>query len=318
MAASGPAGEVAGRYIGTLADAYRAPDLLARLADMPAVLASPAARLIASGRNRNVRVEMPIHGRNVVVMIKAFGVQSWFKDLRDGRRGSKARRTWQAAAHLAAHGAGTPAPIGFLERWEGARLRESYYLARYADGAETFRDALLRLFDENPPQSVQFVNLLECVADGVRRMHAAGFLHNDLGNQNVLLQPTGPRNWQDFMVVDLNRGRIRPRLSLRQRARDLSRLELPSDLLQMLAEMYWRGIPPRALLRWERRYRWLYGLQILKRRGLHALRQWRGARSVEAPVRGYPAPRELFIWDEATAQPIATLLRRERTRNFPA
>ncbi|MDA1116747.1 MAG: hypothetical protein O2979_01820 [Proteobacteria bacterium] len=292
--------------------------MLARLADMPAVLASPAARLIASGRNRNVRVELPIHGRNVVVMIKAFGVQSWFKDLRDRRRGSKARRTWRAAAHLAAHGAGTPAPIGYLERWEGARLRESYYLARYADGAETLRDALLRLFDENPPQSVQFVNLLECVADGVRRMHAAGFLHNDLGNQNVLLQPAGPRSWQDFMVVDLNRSRIRPTLSLRQRARDLSRLELPSDLLQMLAEMYWRGIPPRALLRWDRRYRWLYGLQILKRRGLHALRQRRGAPSVEAPARDYPAPRELFIWDEATAQPIATLLRRDRARNFPA
>ena len=67
MAASGSAGEIAGRYAGRFAHDYRAPDLLARLAEMPALLASPAARLIASGRNRNVRVELPIHGRNVAV-----------------------------------------------------------------------------------------------------------------------------------------------------------------------------------------------------------------------------------------------------------
>ncbi|MEX2239283.1 MAG: lipopolysaccharide kinase InaA family protein, partial [Burkholderiales bacterium] len=170
---------------------------------------------------------------------------------------------------------------------------------------------------ERPPLAARFVCLLECVAAGIRAMHDARFLHNDLGNQNVLLRPEGAARWSGFMVVDLNRGRIRPALGLRQRARDLSRLELPSDLLQMLAEMYWRGVPPRALLAWDRRYRRLYGLQVLKRRALSALRRWRGARGVEAPARHYPAPRELWIWDADTAQPISALLRRDRVRNFP-
>jgi hypothetical protein len=317
MPASAQARAAAGPYAGEIAAPYRAPDLLASLARLPQALAAPDARLIAEGRNRNIRIELPLHGRTLAVMVKAFGVQPWLRDLRDRRRGSKAERTWRAATHLVAHGAGTPAPIGYLERWEGTRLRESYYLAEYQDGAETLREALLRLFDECPPLAARFVALLECVAAGIRAMHDAGFLHNDLGNQNVLLRPEGAARWSGFMVVDLNRGRIRPALGLRQRARDLSRLELPSDLLQMLAEMLWRGVPPRALLAWDRRYRRLYGLQVLRRRAFAALRRWRGVRGAEAPARDYPAPRELWIWDADTAQPISALLRRDRVRNFP-
>ena len=311
MSASGAA--VAGCYAGELALAYRSPRLLALLADLPALLAAPAARTLAAGRNRNIRIELPVDGGSVAVMVKAFGVQHWLRDLRDRRRGSKARRTWQAAAHLAARGAGTPRPIGYLERWEGTRLRESYYLAECQDGAVTLRDALLELFDGRPPLAAGFVRLLQCVADGARRMHDAGFLHNDFGNQNVLLAPAGPSAWRDFMVVDLNRGRIRQALSVRQRGRDLSRLELPSDLLQMFIEMYWGGIPPRAVLRTARLYRRFYGLQVLKRRLLQFLR----GGEAEPPARDYPAPRELWIWDEATAQPISALLRSDRARNFP-
>jgi hypothetical protein len=317
MAGSAATGAVAGRYTGEIAEPCRTPGLLAQLARLPQLLAAPGARLIAAGRNRNLVIELPLPGGATAVMVKAFGAQPWWRDLRDRRRGSKAARTWRAAAHLAAHGAGTPPPIGYLERWEGSRLRESYYLAEYQDGAETLRDALLRLYDARPPLAAHFVALLECVAAGIRAMHDAGFVHHDLGNQNVLLRPQGDARWSGFMVVDLNRGRLRSALSLRQRARDLSRMELPSDLLQMLAEMYWRGVPPRALLDWNRRYRQLYGLQILKRRALQVLREWRGASSAPAPARDYPAPPERWIWDEATAQPIAALLRRDRVRNFP-
>jgi hypothetical protein len=235
MAGSAATGAVAGRYTGEIAEPCRTPGLLAQLARLPQLLAAPGARLIAAGRNRNLVIELPLPGGATAVMVKAFGAQPWWRDLRDRRRGSKAARTWRAAAHLAAHGAGTPPPIGYLERWEGSRLRESYYLAEYQDGAETLRDALLRLYDARPPLAAHFVALLECVAAGIRAMHDAGFVHHDLGNQNVLLRPQGDARWSGFMVVDLNRGRLRSALSLRQRARDLSRMELPSDLLQMLA-----------------------------------------------------------------------------------
>jgi tRNA A-37 threonylcarbamoyl transferase component Bud32 len=308
---------VAGPYAGEIAAPYRAPELIERLAGLPALLAAPGARLMTAGRNRNVRIELDAHGRRVPVMVKAFGRQSWLKDRRDARRGSKARRTYEAAVHLLAHGAGTPAPIGYLERWEGTRLRESYYLAEYQERAQTLRDALLGLFDEVPPLAERFVGLLECVADGMRRMHGAGYVHNDLGNQNILLVAEGGARWRDFMVVDLNRGRLRGALGLRERARDFSRLELPSDLRQMLVEMYWRGIPPRELLGWERAHRWLHGVRARSRPWRHPLRHRRYLRSGQPPARDYPAPRDVWIWDAPTAQPIAALLRRDRARLHP-
>lgn len=317
MRASAAAPAVAGAYAGEIAAPYRSPELLAQLARLPELLQAPDARLVAQGRNRNIRITLSLPGGTLDVMVKAFGMQPWIRDWRDRRRGSKAERTWRAAAHLGAHGAGTPPPIGYLERWEGGRLRESYYLAEYQDGAQTLREVLLDLYDEQPPRAAHFVALLESVAAGIRAMHEAGFLHNDLGAQNVLLRPQGPARWSGFMVVDLNRGRLRPSLGLRQRARDLSRLELPSDLVQTLAEMYWRGVPPRALLAWNRRYRQLYRLQVAKRRALAALRRWRGVPGDAPAARDYPAPRDVWIWDEDTAQPISALLRRDRARNFP-
>jgi hypothetical protein len=307
-----------GPYVGELAPEYRAPELLARLAELPALLASPEARPVAGGRNRHVRIDLPLGGASEAVIVKAFGRQAWLRDLRDRRRGSKARRSWLAAAHLQRHGAGTPRAIGYLERWEGGRLRESYFLAAYQSGAVSLREALLTLFHELP-EAASFIELLESVAAGVRGMHAAGFVHNDLGNQNVLLRPDGPGRWRDFQVIDLNRGRIRRELGVRERARDLSRLSLPSHLLRVFMKMYWQASPPRALARWERVYRWLYGLHSRSRAWRHPIREARRrAEGGREERRRYPAPRDMWIWDERTGQPIHAILRKERLAHYPA
>ena len=315
----------AGPYAGELAARYRHPDTLACLAELPKLLASAEAREVASGRNRHVLVELPVAGGVERVMVKAFGRQPWLRDLRDRQRGSKARRTWLAASHLGRNGVGTPRPVGYLERWEGSRLRESYFVAAWQEGAETFGDALLELYHERP-RCEPFMELLDVVAQGARAMHAAGFLHNDLGNQNVLLQRDG-ESWREFQLVDLNRGRVKGSLGLRERARDLSRLNLPSHLLRLFIGMYWHGEPPAALLRWERVYRWLYSLHSRTRPWRHPIREARRRREERLSERrerrgerrrAYPAARDMWVWDERSGQPIAAVLREERLRLYPA
>jgi hypothetical protein len=307
-----------GPYVGELAPEYHAPELLDWLAELPRWLASSSARLVAAGRNRHVRLDIPVNGGSQPVLVKAFGLQPWLKDLRDRGRGSKARRAWLAASHLGRLAVGTPPPVGYLERWERGRLDESYFLAAYQPGVVSFREALLTLYHEMP-EAANFMDLLECVASGVRRMHSAGFLHNDLGNQNILLRPDGPGRWRDFKVIDLNRGRIRRSLGLRERARDLSRLSLPSHLLRVFMKMYWEGPPPEALLAWERRYRWLYSLHARSRSLRHPIREARLRREAVRDERHrYPAPRDLWIWDERTGQPIGAMMPKERLTHYPA
>jgi tRNA A-37 threonylcarbamoyl transferase component Bud32 len=309
---------VVGPYVGALAPRFRTPQILERLAGLRAWLDSHSARLVAGGgRNRHVCIDLPLEGAAETVIVKAFGRQSWVKDLRDRRRGSKARRTWLAAAHLARHGVGTPAPVGYLERWQGSRLVESYFLALYLAEVQSMREALITLFHDRP-EAALFMELLERIAAGVRAMHDAGFVHNDLGAQNILLRPDGPGRWRDFHVIDLNRGRIRGELTLRERARDLARFELESHLLHLLIRMYWQGSPPEALLRWQTTYRWLRTLHIHSRSLRHPFREAERRRRERPGGRGYPEPRDMWIWDERSAQPIAAQLRRERLRLYPA
>jgi hypothetical protein len=308
-----------GPYTAELTGAYHPPDILARLRDLRTWLESPSARTMGEGRNRHVRIERLLGDDGPVVMVKAFGERSWLHDARDRRRGSKARRTWLAAEHLRKNAVGTPAPIGYLDRWEGGRLRESYYLAAYQDGVQTFRDALITLFHDHP-DSERFLALLECVAKGVRAMHDAGFVHNDLGNQNILLTPDGPGRWRNFQVVDLNRGRIRHGpLGLRERARDMSRLALPSHLLQIFMKMYFHDRPPRNAVRWQELHARLHAWRVRSRSWRHPIREARlKQQAARDPLRrGYPAPRDMWIWDERTGQPLHAMLRDERARHFP-
>ena len=309
-----------GPYIGEVAERFRTPAIVARLAEFGAWLDSPAARTIGRGRNRHVRIEGLLGDGGPDVIVKAFGTRTWLHDAWDQRIGSKARRSWLAAEHLRRKDVGTPAPVAYLERWENERLRESHFVAVYQANVQTFRDALITLFHDHPDAEL-FLPLLECVANGVRAMHDAGFVHNDLGNQNILLTPVGPGHWQDFQIVDLNRGRIRPgALDLRERARDLSRMALPSHLLQVFTKMYWQETPPREFVRWLRLGRRLHGWRVRSRRWRHPLREARLKREAAtdpASRRGYPHPRDMWIWDERCGQPLHAMLRDERVRQYP-
>jgi len=114
------------------------------------------------------------------------------------------------------------------------------------------------------------------------------------------------------LVVDLNRSRlVDGPLGTWSRARDLSRISLPSDFLRVFLEMYWRGAtPPRRFLRAERLFRRLFALHCATRNLRHPLRR-RGASSEGE----YPAPRDLWVWDGKSEQAVSTMRSRDRRRH---
>ena len=297
---------------GACAAGWRDPASLAALASIPDLIGSDKARVVSRGRNLNVLLRLA-GGREVFV--KSFGRQARTKDWIDGFRGSKARRTWLAARRLRERGVGTPEPIGFMERWDGLRLRESYYLSNFEPGMLSFTAELARLFHEDP-QCRKLIALMQCIADAVRTMHAAGFQHNDLGNQNILLRCSGDAEWRDAMFTDLNRGRIRDALTSRQKARDLSRIYLPSDLLRVFHEMYWASPVPVSFRKWESLYRGLYACHSATRRWRHPVRNARQAEA-DRGKRVYPREQDMWIWDERSGQAVNALRSRDRNRYYP-
>lgn len=305
-----------GPFLGRLSETFDDDRIAQALSGIDALVASPNAAILSRGRNLNVRVSVQFENRELDLMAKRFGRNSVLKDRLDRIRGGKARRSWTVAEVLRNAGVGTPLPVGYLERWEGARLAESYYLSEFQDGVSSLKQELIHLFEENP-QCERFMLLLQAVADAVRGMHDAGVLHNDLGNQNILLRRSAGGGWGDVQFIDLNRARlVHGGLSLRQRARDISRIYLPSDLLRVFIDMYFGEAPPSEFLVWEQRFRKAFAWHTRTRRFRHPIREWREARR-SGRERSYPGEKDMWIWDERSGQAIVVLDSKDRHRYYP-
>ena len=263
---------------------------------------------------------MPVGGSSLPVLVKSFGKQSAAKDWIDLRfRTSKAARSFDAAMHLCAHGVTTPEPIAYLEKRQKNRLLESYFLSVFQEGSTDLQSALLYLL-HNEATSTQILDLLKQIARQCRGMHDAGFQHFDLGNQNILLQPETERSWLPAGVIDLNRGRVLPELNLTQRGQDLSRLNLPSNLMAMFLDMYWGAPAPLELVRGHKRYRDRFARRVRTRKLRHPFREARIARESKSlpPSQFFPHPRDIWIWDDTSDQALSALDRRERVRQYPS
>ncbi len=304
-----------GAYQGQLTPSLNQTALIEALAQLPARIAASQERSSA-GRNQMTILSLPMGKTQLKVAVKSFGPQSAWKDWMDHRRGSKAQRSWEAARALQAAGAGTPPPIAFLERWQESHLQESHFITEYQEGITSFRDELNRLYREDPI-CAKIMTLLERVADAVWALHEAGVIHFDLGNQNILLRRHGEQDWKDVQFIDLNRARVRPPLSLRERARDISRIDLPSDFLRVFKVMYFQEQnPPPEFERWEDRYRQRFAWHTRTRAWRHPLRM-RRQKILDALQTPVPHGRDLWIWDDRSGQAISTLLKRERKQYMP-
>jgi hypothetical protein len=200
-------------------------------------------------------------------------------------------------------------------------LIESYYVCAFED-AICFRDELVHIYRDlrnNEP----LMNLLLCVAPAVRAMHDAGFMHGDMGNQNILLPKNENGEWAAPCFIDLNRCKISEQSPIRkaraltdkERAFDISRIILPGDYLRIFKWIYQGNedaFPDlekydaiyRKNFEWHRKSRkWRRPLRYLKNRH----------QQPNHPT--YPPERDLWLWDEKSAQPMISLSRKEKNKH---
>jgi len=262
--------------------------------------------VLAKRRHRVVVLPFQCEGEEKLIVVKAFGAQSRWKDQYDFERGSKAARSFKAAEFLEQHGVSTPPPVACLERWEGRRLRESYYLSEYLSELTSFKKALADIYAEGKPCDV-FVGLLEKVGEVMRTMHDAGFYHRDLGNQNIELTRTEEGEWDEVNIIDLNRGKIREELTAKERALDFARLSMPSAFLEILVKIYWHEGVPKEFQREMKRVRRNFRLWSASRRWRHPIKSWKKGR-----YRFGSGLEDVWIWDRRSAQASITMDKADR------
>jgi hypothetical protein len=288
----GEGDRIIGPYTGQLIESFAFPEFVAALGDLPDLMARPDYLVLNDARSRTVCVPFPAPGNGtVMVVVKGFPKLPWIRSEVYRRQGSKARRSFVMARFLRDHGVGSPSPLGFLERWEKRRLVESYFLSEYQAEAMEAHSELIRLFSR-PGTHGEGRRLLELIAGEVRALHAAGVEHGDLGHQNILVRPTAT-GWKDVQFIDLNRARVRGKLSLRQRASDLSRLWCPRSVRPAFLRAYFDGREvPRCFLAWLRTHRVFLAI----RKGTRGLRHPGRSRRRERqgrPRPSYPSERAL-------------------------
>ena len=296
------------------------PGLLETLSLLPFHIEKHATPLVPPGRHRVDRLSLPCGTLPPLdTVVKTYGLQAAWRDRLARQNGSKAERAFRAALHLRTAGIGTPDPIAVVERWEGSRLRESRFVAAHVPHLTSFRDELNRLYSK-APRCTPLMDLLQAVADAVRAFHDAGLLHHDLGNQNIALQrdPDDSSTPWKILFLDLNRSQYAPHPSPAQRGADLARLDLPSDFLRVFHAMYFHGhSPPPEFALAEKKARAAFDRHTALRPLRHPIREAKIRRTkpkINDPLRG----REIWIWDDRSAQAIPAYTSRDRRRFLPA
>jgi len=274
--------------------------------------------LLFRQRNRVYRIEDPIPGGSDLC-IKVFKQTGKFRSAWYRHTGSKAQRAHAFARHLYEQGAAVAEPVGYIERWNGNQLVESLLITRYLSESTDLYSEMTYLLRQRP-YAGDYIRLLRVCAEAIRKMHDSGFLHNDLGPQNILLQRTGPAEWSNPTFIDLNRGQLVNQPSDRQRARDLDRMKLPSHFLQIFRHIYWNDGPiPEDFERWADRYRARFRRHQRSRKWRHPIRtvrQWLRppAEEKKQVSTGQPSERDAWLWDEYSSQPSVMLRSPERRR----
>ncbi|MDA7931631.1 hypothetical protein N9B42_01550 [Akkermansiaceae bacterium] len=275
--------------------------------NLPRQIEDAKSEVLAEGRHKIV--VLSFCGEQCAV--KSFGSQPSWKDSVDSKRGSKAQRSFEAAAHLVKHSVGTPAPFGYIDRWDDNKLLESYFLTEFIPDLFSLKDELIRIYNEQPECHL-LAQLLETTATSLRAMHDSGFTHRDLGNQNIqLLRPPGTESYRVFLI-DLNRGDLDSDLSEKKRADDLARLYLPSKFLLLFMMMYWKDKPSKRFTKYVHRAQRRFELWRLSRRLRHPFRPRKKLERDD-----YPPDHKLWLWDDKTAQPAIVLTRRDRNKLYP-
>lgn len=292
------------------------------LANLSALTRQADSVLIYRMRNRIYRVPDPLNPGEQLC-IKAFKRPGRLRSLWYQRHGSKAARAHRYAEHLYRQSAGVTEPIGYLERYEGSQLVESYLISRLLPEASDLYTEMNFLFNQRPDAG-DFVQLMRVAAQACRAMHDAGFQHNDLGPQNILLRRHASEqgtDWGDVTFIDLNRGVLKQTLSLKERAQDLARLRIPSHFMGIFLQIYFGDqAVPAMFTRHEQRKRRQIMWHYRSRKWRHPIRTLRKALAADSVPEnleissGKPDEKNAWLWDPWSAQPSVILKGKDRKR----
>ena len=209
--------------------------VLEQLCELDRLLDEPETRIYLKARNIVAGIDLNLAVASMPVVVKRFPKPNFIRQIiYSFLIPSKAIRSWSVAHYLLDHGLLTPKPLAILH-CQRKLLKQSYFVTEQVNGAKTLRD-WRKSADESTREKERD---LAALADYVRRLHRSGVYHKDLTAGNFLLrQGTGGQS--EIFLVDLNRARVRQKVPMSRRLRDLARLKVCHCPTEQQGVKFWQ------------------------------------------------------------------------------
>jgi serine/threonine protein kinase len=131
--------------------------------------------------------------------------------------------------------------VAYFEKRKSGFVCASFFLSEKIENAEEIR-ALFRRCAGSDLDSLLF-----SLAQHLSLCHAAGILHRDLSDGNILVKKDGQNSFA-FYLLDTNRIRLRRKISGLTRVKNLIRLGIPPSAQKQFLEYYFGEKPPGQFL----------------------------------------------------------------------
>ena len=218
-------------FKGRINPEFQQPHFVEKLSRFDLLFQDASHRILFSGRNRISVVPVLLSEEKTVnIVVKEFFTRG-LNRMKTLLLPSKAQKAWLGSVALMERNIPTPVPIAYLEKDRSPFIDESCYFSVIEEGVEEIRHLFLRL----PPEELS--SLIQSLAYHLSLCHKKGILHRDLSDGNILVKRTG-REKQTFFLIDTNRIRLKKRLGLLKRVKNLTRLGVPDVFQKLFLEKY--------------------------------------------------------------------------------
>jgi len=168
------------------------------------------------------------------IIIKKFKLLRFYDRFRLRFQKSKAVRSLEIGIALFELGIKTPKPIALVEMRNSLhKILSSFYITEFEKYDYTLKKIIK---DKNHPFHKKIHTFLPRIAQDIKKMHDTGIIHNDLHVGNILIKNLSSN--PGFYYIDLNRGRIKKKLSINKRLKDIARLRLNKDEQEVFLKNY--------------------------------------------------------------------------------